>query len=101
MNKLAEKLSEWFGSSPFILLHVVWFAVWLILRMPMELLTLIVSLEAIFLALFVLRAENIQAQRTERLLKGLKTIAKEAEDFSRLDLNASRRIERKLHKPNH
>lgn len=69
MDRIAERLSEWFGSTPFIALHVIWFAVWLILGLPKELLTLIVSLEAIFLAIFVLRAENVQSERLEKYVK--------------------------------
>jgi uncharacterized membrane protein len=75
MDKAAEKLSEWFGSAPFILFHVVWFAGWVgahyLLKFDSDwnLLTLIVSLEAIFLALFILRAENVQSSRQEKFIK--------------------------------
>lgn len=76
MNHIAEKLSQWFGSAPFILFHVVWFVVWFPLVGDKELLTLIVSLEAIFLSLFILRAENVQAERMEgqnrRILRKVK-----------------------------
>lgn len=48
---------------PFIYLHVVWFAIWLILTpfgdvFPFGLLTMIVSLEAIFLSTFVMISQN-------------------------------------------
>lgn len=72
MDKLAEKLARWFGSAPFILFHIVWFGVWLTLHFlagfdqEWQNLTLIVSLEAIFLSLFILRAENVQADRAEK-----------------------------------
>lgn len=74
MNKIAEKLARWFGSLPFIILNFVWFVVWIILHFTIGFdehwsnLTLIVSLEAIFLALFILRAENVQGDRIEHLL---------------------------------
>ena len=53
----------------FIFLHLIWFAVWLLLNMkakgtstfdpfPFSLLTMIVSLESIFLSLFILMSEN-------------------------------------------
>ena len=66
MDKLAEKVSELFGSLPFILLHIVWFALWYPLGGTTDALTLVVSLEAIFLSLFILRAENVQGRRLER-----------------------------------
>jgi uncharacterized membrane protein len=82
MDKIAERLSEWFGSTPFILFHVVWFALWYPLGGTTDLLTLVVSLEAIFLALFILRAENIQASRMERYIKEAKAAVKEDLDKS-------------------
>ena len=75
MDRTAEKLATWFGSTPFITFHFVWFTVWIILHMTTgwdedwSTLTLVVSLEAIFLSLFILRAENIQAERFERQVK--------------------------------
>lgn len=80
MDKLAEKLAGWFGSTPFIVFHFVWFGGWVTAHMLMSFdtdwanLTLVVSLEAIFLSLFILRAENIQSGRfEERVKKDLKT----------------------------
>lgn len=75
MDKLAEKLAGWFGSSPFILFHVFWYGVWIVLHFTSgfdeewAILTFIVSLEAIFLSLFILRAENIEAARQGKRLK--------------------------------
>lgn len=75
MNKIAENLSQFFSSLPFIIFNTLWFAVWIILHFTANFdpqwsnLTLMVSLEAIFLALFILRAENVQSKRTERLLR--------------------------------
>lgn len=75
MDKLAEKLAEWFGSAPFIIFHVVWFSLWIALHFLLgfddgwEILTVVVSLEAIFLSLFILRAENVQASRSEKQIR--------------------------------
>jgi uncharacterized membrane protein len=75
MDNLAERLSKWFGSSPFILFHVIWFTVWVVLHFTAsfdedwEILTIVVSLEAIFLSLFILRGDNIQAGRFEKDVK--------------------------------
>jgi uncharacterized membrane protein len=91
MNKVAETLAKWFGSLPFIIFHFVWFTVWIALHVTIDFddqwsnLTLIVSLEAIFLALFILRAENVQSARTDRLLKHtLEQEKKELEQLQRV-----------------
>ena len=91
MNNLAEKLAGIFGSAPFIILHVIWFSIWIILNFIFKfdeeysILTIVVSLEAIFLALFILRAENIQSGRLEEKLKeDLKKSKKEAEDTKKI-----------------
>lgn len=69
MDNIAEKLSQWFGSTPFIAFHVIWFLAWYPLGGKTDILTVIVSLEAIFLALFILRAENVQSARLEEYIK--------------------------------
>jgi uncharacterized membrane protein len=75
MDELAEKLAKWFGSAPFIIFHIFWFITWVTLHFVSKLdpdwsmLTIVVSLEAIFLSLFILRAENVQAERQEQMLK--------------------------------
>jgi uncharacterized membrane protein len=75
MDKLAERLAAWFGSAPFILFHVFWFGAWIVLHTTAGFdpewanLTLVVSLEAIFLSLFILRAENVQAEKFEKDVK--------------------------------
>jgi uncharacterized membrane protein len=86
MDKIAEKLAGWFGSTPFILFHVVWFGAWLLLHYTADFdpewanLTFIVSLEAIFLALFILRAENVQAARFEEQVKRDLKVTKQIQD---------------------
>ena len=86
MDKLAEELAKWFGSTAFISFHVIWFAVWIILHFSLDFdqewstLTFVVSLEAIFLSLFILRAENVQAERFEREVKRNITVSKQIQD---------------------
>ena len=88
MDKLAEKLAQWFGSAPFILFHIVWFGTWVGLHIlagfdqEWQTLTLVVSLEAIFLSLFILRAENVQSERAEKKVK--EDIKKSDEQLKRL-----------------
>src|SRR5258706_16260273 len=65
-ERAADLITAFAGSWPFVLLHVIWFTAWLLLRLDINLLTLIVSLEAIFLATFVLMSQNRQASKDER-----------------------------------
>ncbi|MBL7159746.1 DUF1003 domain-containing protein [Candidatus Microgenomates bacterium] len=59
---LVEKttdLTAWFlGSWWAVVFHAVWFTVWLIFDFSVEHLTLVVSLEAIFMCIFLLMAAN-------------------------------------------
>ena len=61
--RLADRITAFAGSMPFVYLHVVLFALWMVLfeRSPWPTLTLIVSLEAIFLSTFVMIGQNRQA----------------------------------------
>ncbi len=75
--KVADWISEFSGSIPFLLIHVVIFAIWIILNVqplagsriggfdpfPFGLLTMVVSLEAIILSVFVLLSQNRQVAR--------------------------------------
>ncbi len=74
LQKIADWLAWFSGSMPFLISHTVWFATWISLNtlilgdaafdpFPFGLLTMIVSLEAIFLACFVLISQNRQAQK--------------------------------------
>jgi uncharacterized membrane protein len=60
-NRVADQITRFAGSMQFVYLHVVWFAAWIILGVehyPFGLLTMIVSLEAIFLSTFVMISQN-------------------------------------------
>jgi uncharacterized membrane protein len=60
-NRLADAITRFAGSMPFIYIHVLWFAIWIGLRVekfPFGLLTMIVSLEAIILSTFILISQN-------------------------------------------
>jgi uncharacterized membrane protein len=61
--KLADQITRFAGSMRFVYLHIVLFAVWMLVveRSPWPTLTLIVSLEAIFLSTFVMIGQNRQA----------------------------------------
>jgi uncharacterized membrane protein len=61
--RLADKITAVAGSMTFVYIHVVFFALWMLVleNNPWPTLTLIVSLEAIFLSTFVLISQNRQA----------------------------------------
>lgn len=61
--RVADAITAFAGSMNFVYLHVVLFAVWMLVfeQSPWPTLTLIVSLEAIFLSTFVMIGQNRQA----------------------------------------
>ena len=73
---LADRLTRSASSPVFLLVHVLWFASWILWNVgalgfrpfdpfPFGLLTMVVSLEAIFLSIFVLMAQGREAQIAE------------------------------------
>ena len=75
LEKTADRLTKSFGTVPFLVVHVIWFFTWTLVNsrlipdlipfdpFPFGLLTMIVSLEAIFLTVIVLISQN----REERI----------------------------------
>ena len=60
-NRIADRITAFAGSMRFVYIHIVWFACWIGLGVedyPYGLLTMIVSLEAIFLSTFVMISQN-------------------------------------------
>jgi uncharacterized membrane protein len=60
-NRIADQITRFAGSMQFVYLHIIWFAAWILLGVehyPYGLLTMIVSLEAIFLSTFVMISQN-------------------------------------------
>jgi uncharacterized membrane protein len=60
-NRIADRITAFAGSMRFVYLHILWFAAWIGFRVehyPYGLLTMIVSLEAIFLSTFVMISQN-------------------------------------------
>jgi uncharacterized membrane protein len=76
-DRVADAITRFAGSMSFVYLHVGWFAVWILLNVgllgsalvfddfPFGLLTMIVSLEAIFLSTFVMISQNREAARAD------------------------------------
>jgi uncharacterized membrane protein len=60
-NRVADKVTDFAGSMVFVYVHIAWFIVWIssgVEKFPFGLLTMIVSLEAIFLSTFVMISQN-------------------------------------------
>jgi uncharacterized membrane protein len=60
-NRIADKITAFSGSMLFVYVHIIWFSCWIgfgVEHYPYGLLTMIVSLEAIFLSTFVLISQN-------------------------------------------
>jgi uncharacterized membrane protein len=69
-NRIADAITTFAGSMWFVYLHVAWFSIWIVFRVeryPFGLLTMIVSLEAIFLSTFVMISQNRQDEARRRL----------------------------------
>jgi uncharacterized membrane protein len=73
-QRMADWIAWFSGSMPFLGLNLLWFGIWIIVNWfdvgvprfdpyPFGLLTMIVSLEAIFLSIFVLISQNRQAEK--------------------------------------
>jgi uncharacterized membrane protein len=61
--RVADAITKFAGSMPFVYLHAIGFAAWMVFveANPWPTLTLVVSLEAIFLSAFVMIGQNRQA----------------------------------------
>ena len=60
-NRIADAITAFSGSMLFVYIHIIWFSTWIgfgVEKYPYGLLTMIVSLEAIFLSTFVLISQN-------------------------------------------
>jgi uncharacterized membrane protein len=76
-DRLADIITSFSGRMIFVYMHILWFGIWILLNtgwfglhafdpFPYGLLTMVVSLEAIFLATFVLISQNRMEEESER-----------------------------------
>ena len=90
--RIADAITRFAGSMSFVYLHVVAFVVWMsvVERSPWPTLTLVVSLEAIFLSTFVMIGQNRQAAFQQ---------AKADRDFNEqeLELKTNTQLTREIH----
>ena len=94
-NRLADHITEFSGSMRFVYLHIVWFTAWIALGVeayPYGLLTMIVSLEAIFLSTFVMISQNRADTKREVLANQQWTTVQEEDRQNEELLKISRQI---------
>ena len=94
-NRIADAVTRFAGSMPFVYLHIVWFALWIGLGVeayPYGLLTMIVSLEAIFLSTFVMISQNRADAKRESLAEHQWQIVQEEERQNEELLEISKQI---------
>jgi uncharacterized membrane protein len=90
--RIADRITAFAGSMRFVWLHAALFAVWMVFleRSPWPTLTLVVSLEAIFLSTFVMIGQNRQSAFQQ---------AKADHDFGaqELELKTNTELTRQIH----
>jgi uncharacterized membrane protein len=75
-DRVAKHIASFCGSMTFVWVHVIWFGFWILINsipgirhldpFPFTFLTLVVSLEAIFLSTFILISQNHDSRISER-----------------------------------
>ena len=90
--RIADAITAFAGSMPFVYVHVVVFAAWMLFveKSPWPTLTLVVSLEAIFLSTFVMIGQNRAAMYQQ---------ARANHDFleQELELKTNTQLTREIH----
>jgi uncharacterized membrane protein len=95
-DKVADRVTSFVGSWTFVAIHALWFFGWILFAVepfPFGLLTMIVSLEAIFLSTFIMISQNRQSERDrhqaqadyETNLKAKKEIEDVQESLARIE----------------
>lgn len=92
-SRITDLVSWFLGSWAAVIFHTLWFAIWLILDFDVNLLTFSVSLEAIFIGIFLLMASN--KAEIQRDLKEMKQQLRDRERMEhdiKLDEKADRQL---------
>ena len=101
-NRIADRITAFAGSMAFVYISIIWFASWIgfgVEKYPYGLLTMIVSLEAIFLSTFVMISQNradakrqVIADQQWQTVKDEKRQNEELLDLSRQTLDLARQF---------
>lgn len=93
LDKVTDYLSWFLGSWWAVFFHTFWFSVWLVLDFDIDLLTFSVSLEAIFIGIFLLMSSNKAATSRDRTASRQRKADRERlETDIRLDEKADRQL---------
>lgn len=77
-DKISDSIANFVGSIPFVIIHLIWFAIWTAVNVgvlskalkfdpyPFALLCMLVSLEGVLLSTFVLIKQNRMSQRADQ-----------------------------------
>jgi uncharacterized membrane protein len=87
-NRIADRITAFAGSMAFVYIHIAWFGSWIVFRVehyPYGLLTMIVSLEAIFLSTFVMISQN-RADAKRQVVADLQWRTVQEEDTQNIQL---------------
>ena len=88
-NRIADAITRFAGSMAFVYVHVLWFSLWIGLRVekfPFGLLTMMVSLEAIFLSTFLLISQNRQDEHRQALADAQWKLVQQQENENELEI---------------
>jgi uncharacterized membrane protein len=100
--RVADKITAFAGSMNFVYLHIALFALWMLVfeRSPWPTLTLIVSLEAIFLSTFVMIGQNRQAAfqqaKSDRDYRDINSLLSENTELTRAINHMTEELHRHL-----
>lgn len=96
-NRIADAITAFAGSMAFVYIHIVWFVAWVATapfgdKFPFGLLTMMVSLEAIFLSTFVMISQNRADERRQLLADHQWTLVQTEEDQNEQLLRISQQL---------
>ncbi len=93
IEKFTDVISSFLGSWWAVIFHTVWFSVWLVFNFDINLLTFSVSLEAIFIGIFLLMSSNAtEAKRGKHQARLRKKDRARLERDIKLDEKADRQL---------
>jgi uncharacterized membrane protein len=94
-NRVSDRITAFAGSMTFVYIHMLWFGCWIgfgVEKYPYGLLTMIVSLEAIFLSTFVMISQNRADAKRQVIADAQWKTVKEEDGQNRELLELSRQI---------
>jgi len=93
IEKFTDVISNFLGSWWAVIFHTIWFSIWLAFSFDINILTFSVSLEAIFIGIFLLMASNRAGiERDKRQARLRKRDRQRLEADIKLDERADRQL---------